>query len=263
MLLVRRKASGREGAEKTKAGKHKKSEEWTKSGKQAKTKEKPAERVRVLCVADVHSNNAALPAVEKLVATTRPNVVLVAGDVTHRGSALFASNFLDAVAKAIKASNLQAKVLAVHGNMDPAEVQRLFEERKTSIHNKIARFKGYVFAGFGGSTHTPHGTPCEYSEHDFKNALEKLVASKTILLTHTSPYGTKADWTGREHIGSKTLREVIEERQPVACVCAHAHEAKGIEKLGATKIVKVPPLSAGEAVVLELPSLRTKFVRAR
>jgi hypothetical protein len=219
-------------------------------------------KLRVLCVADSHSSNAALYAIQRLVSITKPDLILVAGDITHRGSALYASDFLHAIGKAVKANGLQTRVFAVHGNIDPAEVQKLLEQRKVSIHNKTARFAGYVFVGFGGSTHTPNATPCEYPESDVKSALEKLVTSKTILLTHAPPYGTKADWTGSVHSGSRALREIIEERQPRACVCAHAHEAKGVEKLAGTRIIKVPPLNAGEAVFLELPSLKARFIKA-
>ena len=64
--------------------------------------------------------------------------------------------------------------------------------------------------------------------------------ASTILVSHTPPYGTCLDLIGRrEHVGSRALRKLIEERQPLAALHGHIHETvdisgKFIDKIGNT-----------------------------
>ena len=39
------------------------------------------------------------------------------------------------------------------------------------------------------------------------------------------------------HVGSNSVRKFIEEMQPAAAICAHIHEARGVDSIKNTKIV--------------------------
>ena len=64
-------------------------------------------------------------------------------------------------------------------------------------------------------------------------------ASKTIIVTHAHPSGTKIDFDGR-FFGSDGIRRAIEKIQPTLAISSNIHEAEGIEDLvGKTKIMSV------------------------
>ncbi len=209
----------------------------------------------VLCVADVHGRESALAALERFL-KREPDLVLVGGDVTHRGGPPgFLEKFFDAIEKT------GFKVFAVHGNMDSQEVAEWVEKKGIGIHGKKINWRGFEFAGLGGGVRSPLNTPVEYAEKEIKDLLESIVGPETILLSHAPPHGTKADDIGGgTHIGSRAVREIVEQRQPRAVVCGHAHETQGTEWIGKTLVLKVPPLFHGRAALLELPELKASFL---
>ena len=77
--------------------------------------------------------------------------------------------------------------------------------------------------------------------------------NKVILLTHLPPFDTKLDLTGNGmHIGSKAVREVIEEFKPALHLCGHCHKGIGEEKVGETTSINVGAAKEGNALLLEL-----------
>jgi len=209
----------------------------------------------ILCIADAHGREAALAALEKFLGR-KPDLALVAGDVTHRGGPPgFLEKFFGAIEKA------GVPVLAVHGNMDSPQVREWLAAKGLELHGKRVSFKGIDFAGLGGGAVSPLHTLIEYSEEEIARVLAPLVGPNTIILSHAPPWGTKADDIGEGiHVGSVALRKIIEERRPLAVVCGHAHETQGTEMVGKTLVVKVPPLMHGKAAWLELPSLEAVFL---
>lgn len=212
----------------------------------------------VLVVSDVHDEVQALGFLSEFLDGVKPDLLVACGDVTNRGPVSFAEDFVEF------ARQKGVELLVVHGNMDPLSVRDFFEKQGVSIHGKTVEFKGFKFAGFGGSGRTPNNTPCEYSEDEIASGLKGLeVDEKTVLVCHTPPFGTKADELALGlHIGSKSVRDFVEKKQPFAVLCGHAHETQGEEFLGKTKVVKVGPLMRGKTALLELPSLKVEFLSA-
>ncbi len=215
--------------------------------------------LKVLCISDVHDEVQALAFLEEFLDAQKPDLLLCCGDITTRGPIAFAEQFCELV------KGRKTKTLAVHGNMDPFGVQKILVEKKISIHGKTVEFGGFKFAGWGGSGHTPNNTPCEYSEDEIAQGLSKMQVDKnTVLLAHVPPFGTSADSpVPGVHIGSKSLRAFVEQKQPSAVVCGHCHQSEGEELLGKTKVIKVAPLMAGRAALLELPSLKCEFLKVK
>jgi Icc-related predicted phosphoesterase len=132
-------------------------------------------------------------------------------------------------------------ILAVPGNLD-YEIINFLENEGVSIHGKGKIINGYGFYGFGGAK-TPFETPFEPSEEEMKNGLEKGFekiknCEIKIQVTHVPPFKTKVDIiSSGAHVGSQVVRNFIEEKKPILAICAHIHEARGIDEIGETKII--------------------------
>jgi hypothetical protein len=136
---------------------------------------------------------------------------------------------------------LKKPILAVPGNQDK-EIIRLLEEEEISIHGKTKIIDDFAFYGFGGAR-TPFETPFEPSEVEIEEGLKKAFKEienfeNSIQVTHIPPAKTRLDiiYSGI-HVGSETVRKLIEERKPLVAFCAHVHEARGVDEIGNTKLI--------------------------
>jgi len=222
--------------------------------------------LKALCVADFHGSGQALELLKKLLALEKPDVAIVAGDVTQfsePGAIDYAKNVVDAV----RASG--AECVAVHGNTDSLQVKMFLEREGVSIHNKKRVVKGsdgteIEFVGYGGSAPTPFATAITYSEAQIYADLTKLVTKDSVLVTHSPPFGLPRELDKTfdlNHAGSRSVRRVIDEKRPRACVCAHVHERQGEANVLGCKVVKLAPLSEGRYCVLDIEAqaLRADF----
>jgi len=210
--------------------------------------------MRVLALSDLHSEEVVLSWLTGLLEKERFNLILIVGDITQRGPVSYAEELLDV----LRGEN----VLAIHGNMDTQQVVDLLEMRGIFFHLKKVEMEEWNLVGFGGSSPTPFGTPTEYSEEEIYSELSRMrVNSKTILVTHSPPYGSDVDTTSSGvSAGSKAIRRIIEERKPFMNICGHIHEREGEAAIGSTRIVKVPPAMGGKAAEIDFGGkLEIKF----
>lgn len=187
--------------------------------------------MRIACVSDTHGHYPAVPECDLLI---------LAGDYCGGGDSttrLIAHHkFCDWVDLA---SN-HCDVVGIAGNHD-----KLFERSYENIRHPnwtYLRDSGTIWNGL-----KIWGTPWQPRFFDWAFNLDepelaqrwKLIPHDTdILVLHGPPNGI-ADFSsyGREHCGSKSLRETIEAIQPRLVVCGHIHSAYGQYQLGATLIV--------------------------
>lgn len=145
------------------------------------------------------------------------------------------------------------------GNDDPYEIDTVFDNSELIINhaNKIVDLRNarYELIGNDNSNITPWNCPRDVPEEELKKKLETLLSSvkdlsRTILNTHCPPYGTSLDLAPKldkdlkpkisggglamDHVGSTSVREVIEKYQPLIGLHGHIHESRGIEKIGKT-----------------------------
>ena len=198
--------------------------------------------MRILVVADIHEKVVKLP--------KDVDAVFIAGDFTNASSAEFAKRFLDGIEV--------EKVYAIPGNMDTKDVLDLLEERGISVHGKVIDFEGYKLMGFGGSSITPFNTPMEFDDERIEEMIAGMEAD--IALFHDVPNGL-FDWIAGKNVGSMAIRRWIESKKPKLAFCAHIHEYKGVAKLNETLIVKVPPASKGEGVIVEFEDIREPIIQ--
>lgn len=167
------------------------------------------------------------------------------GDFTERGPESQVDEILPRVEK------VGIRALAIPGNCDPKPAQEILEKHGINLHSKSTEIDGMTFVGLGGSNLTPFNTPFEITEGEIKEELSALTSNvdrNWVLATHAPPYGTSTDLTSSDiHVGSKSIREIIEYRQPLVAMCGHVHEARSTDKLGRTIVVNPGPISRGYA----------------
>ena len=75
----------------------------------------------------------------------------------------------------------------------------------------------------------------------------------TLLVTHAPPLNTKTDiLPSGDHVGSESIRRIIEEFQPTVNVCGHIHESMAMDEIGKTKVINPGMLQAGYICMINI-----------
>jgi hypothetical protein len=160
--------------------------------------------MRILACADLHGVAERFLRLRELVGEYRPDVVVLAGDLGGCGGEGEALAELELLA---------VPVLAVGGNMDGPGVVA-----------DLAR-RGWLLGG----------EPCVIDGISFGST--SVVVPCDVLVAHIPPHGTLDIAPNGAHIGSRKVREAIEQLHPRVLVCGHVHETPGIERTGDTLVV--------------------------
>ncbi len=194
----------------------------------------------ILAVTDIHGR---AEKVRELVGTglaEDADLVLIAGDVTNFGGGNEALNVLKPLLEAGR------KLYAVFGNCDGRDVPKVLEGLGVLAHDRRVQIDGLGIVGLGGSNRTPFRTIWEFGEDEIRKVLARNHRPGDLILSHVPPYGTKADLTrGGLHVGSRALREFIEEHRVPLVVTGHIHEARAVDRVGEAVIVNPGPLFRG------------------
>ncbi|MEM0024235.1 MAG: metallophosphoesterase [Thermofilaceae archaeon] len=150
------------------------------------------------------------------------------------------------------------EVYIMPGNDDRWAVDEALEGSDVVVNpdNRVIELEGGLqLASLGASNPTPWKTPRELTEEELYSKLRRLVEeagdpSVMVLNVHVPPYGTPIDLApaldegfrvvrkGGEvemlHAGSRAVRRIIEEYQPLVGLHGHIHESKGVAKIGRT-----------------------------
>lgn len=152
--------------------------------------------------------------------------------------------------------NFGKPVVTVPGTWDK-EIIEFLDKSETSVHGKGRVIDGVGFYGFGGAR-TPFNTPYEPSdaeiESGLRNAYESVKEAITLVqVTHAPPIDTGVDvaFSGA-HVGSPAVRKMIEKVRPAAAICAHIHEAKGIDLINDTKVVNAGRFPEGSCALVNI-----------
>jgi len=181
------------------------------------------------------------------------DLVILTGDITHFGPSELAEEILNEI------GSFNVPVLAIPGNCDPINLYGNIDNSKAiNIHGRSVTINNVGICGFGGSNPTPFKTPLEFEEIEIydkaKGVMEEIKDSKiTLFITHAPPIGTKADvLPSGDHVGSESLRKVIEEFQPTLNVCGHIHESRAVDKIGKTTVINPGMTSEGHACLINI-----------
>jgi len=199
----------------------------------------------IYAVADIHGRGDRLELIRRRVEETRPDVLVVAGDI---------SNYRGARRVVGELSRTSAPVLAVRGNTDPPRLEHFLERfpNTTSLHGKRVTVKGVDFTGVSGTIPVPFRSRLRIRERRAREMIEPLVTRDSVLVAHPPPWGTLDLVLGRFHAGCRALGEIIAIREPVLFICGHIHEAGGKALLGRTVVVNCSMGRNAAGAVIEI-----------
>ncbi len=196
-----------------------------------------------LLLSDIHGRVSLL---RRIVRTASYDLALVAGDVSNYSGGGY-GEVLEVFSESLPLT------VVVPGNVDPPELLDLELENVLVVHSSVVEVRGLRVAGVGGGIGFSFwGIPylAEYHIADFVKNLSEVLRKSSInphvLLTHTPPYNSGVDtlYSG-EVVGSKALRDFLEEFTPLLHVCGHIHEGRGVATLGRTTVVNPGPAMVG------------------
>jgi hypothetical protein len=208
--------------------------------------------LKILVISDFHGSIEASRQAAFKAERIHADVIVISGDITHFGSVQNAKELLSPLVK------LQLPIFFVPGNCDSPSLAETNLKSARCIHGSCETYDNVVFAGVGGGPISPFNTPFEMTEDEIMNVLNQSfkqcqLKPWLILVSHTPPKNTKLDaaFSG-EHVGSSSLREYIEDKQPSVVFCGHIHEARGIDHIGNTIIVNSGPARHRQCAIANL-----------
>ena len=146
------------------------------------------------------------------------------------------------------------KIHLIFGNDDRFEVDDAIAgyDALVPFEGQAFEMDGYEFVGCGFTNPTPWHTPREVPEDRLKRRLEDAISNagrmdRTIFVFHCPPVETALDLAPRltpdlkivqkagsidfMHVGSRSVREVIESHQPFLSLHRHINESRGDERI--------------------------------
>lgn len=111
------------------------------------------------------------------------------------------------------------------------------------LHGNGMELDGISFFGIGGGIPiTPFGSwSYDFSEEEAEN-LGADCPDHAVLISHSPPKGVLDRSSIGLHLGSKTIRKIIEIKSPRLVVCGHIHESGGkTEHIGHTTVINAGP----------------------
>ena len=203
--------------------------------------------MKALAFVDLHGDKKAYVSIKKKIKKEKPDFLICAGDFT-----IFENDIKKLM---YKLSKLDGKVFLVHGNHEEATVvKRLAKEYKNIefIHNRVVKYKGLVFVGWGGGGFTIRDVEFEIFARKIKKELKqyKKEGKKIILISHAPFYKTILDSLDKGQHGNKSLTKFIKEFKVDFGFCGHFHENSGRDdKIKKCKVYNPGP--KGKVVTLE------------
>jgi Icc-related predicted phosphoesterase len=156
-------------------------------------------------------------------------------------------------------SSSSVRAVVMPGNDDPSELDPILDgaRRLENVHGRVVELgPGIWMASRGESTPTPWHTPRELTDQDLGRRVGEVTAelpdgATTIWNLHMPPYETGVDRAPKLDpelnvryessgepmmvpVGSRSIRHLIEERQPTLALHGHIHEGRGRYRIGRT-----------------------------
>ena len=204
--------------------------------------------MKLLVISDLHAHNDVLDKMDDIF--KQADAVLFAGDFAECFKPETGDEALE------KLCSKHDTIFAVLGNCDNEVFLGDLEDKDISVEKALVFHEGLAFAGSGGGTKFTGKTEFERTEEECLSDFDIVVNSveqggdsslwgNTILISHNPPKGTTVDAVNADlHAGSPMFTSFIKEHKPLAVICGHIHEGRGVEKIGETTVIN--PGSLGE-----------------
>lgn len=207
--------------------------------------------MKLLVLTDLHQKTNMVPWINDLIDTEHPDAVLCLGDITDLGTTEDAVSII---------SSIHGKKYVLPGNCDTWDVPRAVSGIAVDMHGRSAEILGHYIAGLGGGTVSPFNSPFELTENEIDSGLRPISKKGMILMTHAPAFDTFDHIPNGTPVGSRAIRKILEEFEPLLAVSGHIHEDIGIKTVGKTVCVNPGPAMNGRAAVIEIEG---SDVRAR
>jgi Icc-related predicted phosphoesterase len=184
----------------------------------------------IYAAADIHGRERRIRRLTSQIAAHRPDVLLLAGDMSGRRHP---EVMLDGL------NRLALPVLLIRGNSDRRHLARLLRSfpRFRSIHLSAARFGDVEMVGIGGTLSLPFHSRLGFNETDTVDRVSGMLKANHVLVVHPPPYGVRDLVLGRFHAGSRAVRRLVDSCSPALVICGHIHEQAGIATIGRSIVV--------------------------
>ena len=192
-------------------------------------------KTKILAIGDIHGD---IRKVEKLAQKAKRenvDVVILAGDLTNSEESI--KGIIGPFAKVKK------DVLIVPGNHEAVSTTAFLSEAYAPYSKHLHGYSFYKndvgFFGAGTALAGIHQIPEEEIFNLLKKSHKKIEKlTKTIMVTHMHPKGSKSEFSGWP--GSEAIKKAIKKFQPDFAIHAHIEEGSGLEeKIGKTIIINV------------------------
>lgn len=201
--------------------------------------------MRIYAVADIHGRRTRMALIRDNILKHKPDVLIVAGDITH---------FTRPYPAIHQLNSMPVPVLAIRGNTDLARVEGLFERFSniSPLHLKKIILKNIHIVGLSGTLPLPFASRICLREDKILNKLSLLLTKDTVLVAHPPPWGSLDEVLGRFHAGSRGLKKIILSHQPRLVICGHIHERPGTAFIGDTRIVNCSMGRSGAGAIIDV-----------
>jgi uncharacterized protein len=160
-----------------------------------------------------------------------------------------------------RCAELELPAYVIAGNDDPWSLDDLNELERTWVKGVdgqvVPLLDSWSLLSIGLSNETPWGCPRDVSEETLADELDELADTvesfdSVVANIHAPPYGSALDLapeldtsvdpprpiTGSTvPVGSKAVKEFLEERQPLLSLHGHIHESPGAVQIGRTRAI--------------------------
>lgn len=207
----------------------------------------------IYAVADIHGRTSRMEVVGENIVRYRPQVLVVAGDVTRFTNRQNTLSLLN---------SLPIPVLIVRGNSDPHRMDGIQEQYNNiySLHLQRITLDGVGFTGVSGAIPVPFRSRIRLRERALLKELEPLVDRKTVLVTHPPPLGRRDEVFWLFSVGSKKVEQIVSALQPGLAICGHIHERAGTAFIENTLVVNCSMGKKGAGALIEITNTQNRKV---
>lgn len=200
--------------------------------------------MNIYAVADIHGWQERLDLIRNNITLLKPDVLVIAGDITGHQET---SSLMEQI------NDLPVPVLIVRGNMDSQDIEMLLAgyPNVSSLHKKKVTLGGVNFVGLSGTIPVPFHSRISLREKRLIEETDPLVSRDSVLVTHPPPYGTLDEGFGNLHAGSRRLRRLVLDKQPLLLICGHIHERPGWAFVEKTLVVNCSMGRSGAGALIK------------
>ena len=190
--------------------------------------------MKILATGCLHSDSRLSEELASRAKKEGVELVLICGDITRGNEST------EGMIGPFKKLGLE--VALVPGNHEPEAVTQFLSEayKIKNLHGSSFNLNGTGFFGCGAANIGLHRLEDDESYFLFYKGFKDIKnLNKKIMVSHIPPSGTLMERLVPGS-GSDAVRKAIESFKPDIALCAHLHEAEGIEEqIGKTRVINV------------------------